>query len=71
MGIMRNFGVTELIIILVIVMIIFGVGRLTEIGGALGKSIREFRKSSEGVEESVSASDSDSDSKQQLGQGNS
>ncbi|HJO81218.1 MAG: twin-arginine translocase TatA/TatE family subunit [SAR202 cluster bacterium] len=68
---MRNFGVTELIIILVIVMIIFGVGRLTEIGGALGKSIREFRKSSEGVEESVSASDSDSDSKQQLGQGNS
>ncbi|HAL49155.1 MAG: twin-arginine translocase TatA/TatE family subunit [SAR202 cluster bacterium] len=67
---MRNFGVTELIIILVIVMIIFGVGRLTEIGGALGKSIREFRKSSEGDDETVAGSDSDSEPKQQIGQGN-
>ncbi len=41
-----RIGPMELIIILVIVMIIFGVGRLTDIGGALGKSIREFRKSS-------------------------
>ena len=40
-----NLGPTELIIILVIVLIIFGVGRLPEIGGALGKSIREFRNS--------------------------
>ena len=42
---MFNLGPTELIIILVIVLIIFGVGRLPEIGGALGKSIREFRQS--------------------------
>ncbi len=42
----RGIGVWELIIVLVIVMIIFGVGRLTEIGGVLGKSIREFRKAS-------------------------
>ena len=35
----------ELIIILVIVMLIFGVGKLSDIGGALGKSVREFRKS--------------------------
>ena len=41
-----RIGPVELIIILVIVMIIFGVGRLTDIGGALGKSIREFRKAS-------------------------
>ena len=41
----RGVGVPELIIILVIVMIIFGVGRLPEIGGAVGKAIREFRKS--------------------------
>lgn len=40
-------GPTELIIILVIVMIIFGVGRLSDIGGAMGKAIREFRKSQE------------------------
>ena len=38
-----NLGPTELIIILVIVLIIFGAGRLAGIGGALGKSVREFR----------------------------
>ena len=38
-------GPTELIIILVIVILIFGVGRLPEVGGAIGKSLREFRKS--------------------------
>ena len=39
-----NLGPTELIIILVIVLIIFGAGRLAGIGGALGKSVREFRE---------------------------
>jgi len=42
-------GPTELIIILVVVMIIFGVGRLPEIGGAMGKAIREFRSSVSGA----------------------
>ena len=46
MGFIKGIGPMELIIILVIVIIIFGVGRLTEIGGALGKGIREFRKAS-------------------------
>jgi sec-independent protein translocase protein TatA len=39
-----NLGPTELIIILVIVLLIFGVGRVGKIGGELGASIREFRK---------------------------
>lgn len=39
------FQPTHLIIILVIVLIVFGPRRLPEIGGAVGKSIREFRKS--------------------------
>lgn len=39
-----RIGATELIIILVIVLVIFGVGRLPEIGGSLGKSIRNFKK---------------------------
>jgi sec-independent protein translocase protein TatA len=38
-------GPWELGIILLIIVIIFGVGRLPEIGGALGKGIREFRTS--------------------------
>ena len=51
MPFVRGIGVPELVIILVIVMIIFGVGRLSEIGGALGRSIREFRRSADGAEE--------------------
>lgn len=47
----RGVGVPELVIILVIVMIIFGVGRIPEIGGAMGKAIREFRKSQTGKPE--------------------
>lgn len=43
---MPSIGGWEWIIILVIVIIIFGVGKLPEIGGALGRSIREFRESS-------------------------
>lgn len=48
---MPNLGLPELLIILVIIIIIFGVGKLPELGGALGKSIREFRQASAGMEE--------------------
>jgi len=41
---MFGLGSTELIIILVLVLVIFGAGKLPEIGGALGKGIRSFRK---------------------------
>jgi sec-independent protein translocase protein TatA len=40
---MFRLGPTELIIILVIVILLFGVGRITKIGGELGKGIRSFR----------------------------
>jgi sec-independent protein translocase protein TatA len=49
----RSFGWPEAIIILVIVLIIFGAGKLPQIGGALGKSIREFRKAKEEINEEV------------------
>jgi len=48
---MPNLGPPELLIILVIVIIVFGVGRLPEVGGALGKAIREFRQTSQGLDE--------------------
>jgi sec-independent protein translocase protein TatA len=48
---MPTIGVPELVIILVIVIIVFGAGRLGEIGGALGKGIKEFRNASTAVEE--------------------
>ncbi|HEX5478097.1 MAG TPA: twin-arginine translocase TatA/TatE family subunit [Dehalococcoidia bacterium] len=39
-------GVPELLIVAVIVLLLFGPGKAQDIGGALGKSIREFRKAS-------------------------
>lgn len=44
-----NFGPVELILILIIVAMLFGVGKLPEVFGAVGKGIREFRKES-GIE---------------------
>lgn len=46
-----RLGPWELIAILAVVLIIFGVGRLPEVGGALGRGIREFRKSASGADE--------------------
>jgi sec-independent protein translocase protein TatA len=42
---MPSLGPTELIIILVIVMLVFGAGKLTEVGKSLGQGIKEFRHS--------------------------
>ena len=41
---MPHIGPMEIGIILVIILIIFGVGKLPQVGGAIGKSIKEFRK---------------------------
>ena len=56
-------GPTELIIVLVIVMIIFGVGRLPEVGGSLGKAIREFRKSQSGKQDAAGDAESEEEVK--------
>ncbi len=45
-----DIGLTELIIILAIVLLVFGVGRLGRLGGELGAAIREFRKGLGGPE---------------------
>ncbi len=44
-----TIGATEGIIILVVILIVFGVGKLPQVGGALGKGIREFRKGKTGL----------------------
>ncbi len=48
---MFGLGATELVVILGIALIIFGPGKLPELGGALGKGIRDFRKSAEGLDD--------------------
>ena len=46
-----GIGMPELLVILVIVLIIFGAGKLPEIGAGLGKGIKNFRKASSGTDE--------------------
>lgn len=50
---MPNIGAPELIIILVIALLVLGPGKLPEVGASLGKSIREFRKASTDIADSV------------------
>ena len=47
---MFGFGGTELFIILVLVLVFFGAGKLPELGSAFGKGIRSFRNSAQGKE---------------------
>ena len=46
-----RMGPWEIGLILLIVLIIFGVGKLPQIGGAVGKTIRQFRKAQHGEED--------------------
>ncbi len=48
-----NIGPFELLIVLVLALLVLGPGKLPEVGNALGKTIREFRKASTEVEEAV------------------
>ena len=48
---MFGIGVPELIVIMVVALMVFGPGRLPEIGSALGKGIRDFKKGFEGMED--------------------
>lgn len=63
---MFGLGTTELIIILVLVMIIFGAGKLPQVGGALGKGLRNFKDGiKEGNEEKSEAEPDKIDNKDQ------
>jgi TatA/E family protein of Tat protein translocase len=54
MPFISGIGPLELVIILVIALIVVGPGRLPDVGSALGKSIREFRKAATDVKEATS-----------------
>ena len=47
---MFGIGIPELVIILVIVLIIFGAGKLPEIGAGMGKAIRNFKSATSDAE---------------------
>ena len=47
----KSFGVWEIVLILAIVLIVFGVGKLPQVGSAIGKGIRSFKKAQSGEED--------------------
>lgn len=54
-----NFGLPEILILLVIVLLLFGVGRIGKVGSELGQGIRNFRKA---IDPDEKESDKKSDS---------
>jgi sec-independent protein translocase protein TatA len=46
-----KFGIWEIVLILVIILIIFGVGKLPQVGNAIGKGLRSFKKGQAGEDE--------------------
>jgi len=56
-----GFGATELIIILVIVLVLFGVGRISKIAGEMGSGIRAFKDGVQGDEEEDNGENSEAD----------
>ena len=50
-----NLGFSEIMLILVVVLLVFGAKRLPEIGSSMGKGIREFKKSMREVTDDIDA----------------
>jgi sec-independent protein translocase protein TatA len=62
-----NIGPIELLLVLVLVLLVLGPGKLPEVGSALGRTIREFRKASTDVENSLSVDPSKAASARPVG----
>lgn len=54
---MFGLGTTELIIILVLALVIFGAGKLPEVGASLGKGIKNFKKGISSIDEEINRED--------------
>jgi sec-independent protein translocase protein TatA len=62
---MFGFGVPEMLILLAIVMVVFGAGKLPQIGSSMGKSITNFKKAIDGKDEIEINAKKESDSKKE------
>lgn len=56
---MGKFGMQELVVILIIVLLLFGASKLPEIARALGKSIKEFKKAGKEIKTDLQESTKD------------
>ncbi len=63
---MPHIGAPELIIIVILALIIFGPGKLPDLGKAVGKTIREFRRSSSEIMDEVESSAAKDKKEEQL-----
>lgn len=53
LGFLPSIGIWELVIILVIILLIFGPGKLPEVGKAIGKSLRSFKDAQKSIEKDI------------------
>ena len=58
-----HIGVPELLVILVIALVVFGPGKLPDVGKALGKSIREFKEASTEDPKMIDVTEKDKEAK--------
>ncbi|MHB8773458.1 MAG: twin-arginine translocase TatA/TatE family subunit [Syntrophales bacterium] len=56
---MFGIGLPEMLVVLVIIFIVFGAGKLPEIGGAIGRSIKSFKKATHDPDEIATAPSAD------------
>ncbi len=56
---MGNLGFTEIMLILVVVLLLFGAKRLPEVGASIGKGIREFKRSLSDTQDQIMRPDDD------------
>ena len=64
MAFLRGFGLPELLIVLVIVILLFGVSRIGKLGGELGKGIRSFREGLKGGDKDAPDKEKEEDKKE-------
>ncbi len=60
---MGQIGLAEMVVLLVVILILFGPGKLPDVGKALGKAVGEFRRGVRGGIDDKDSSKSDSSSK--------
>ena len=54
---MGNLGFTEILVILLVVLLLFGAKRLPEVGASIGKGIREFKRSISDTQDAIMSND--------------
>jgi sec-independent protein translocase protein TatA len=61
--VLQNFGIWQIALILVIVLLLFGVGKLPSVGKGMGQAINEFKSAIDNKDRKSDADDKDDDAK--------